>query len=315
MKARLQEKSTLNFVKHPCYNVYAHKYSRMHIPVAPKCNIKCHYCNRKYDCVNESRPGVSSEILTPIEAFDKFKEVKAKVDHLSVVGIAGPGDALANFDKVSEAIKLIKAYDPEMTFCLSTNGLNLPKYSKELLDMGINYVTITINAVNPIVGANIYEYAYDNGKKVTGKEGAQLLIERQLEGLEYLSSKGVICKVNIVMIKGINEHHIETVVKKAKHAGAELTNIMPLLPVKDTIFENVEQISKKEIDSKRNKCKTHIQQMYHCQQCRSDAIGQLENDKSHEFRGHGCLSNKKINVNHIANHLKEVSEKGGLKHA
>jgi nitrogen fixation protein NifB len=37
----------------------------MHVAVAPACNIQCNYCNRKYDCANESRPGVVSELLTP----------------------------------------------------------------------------------------------------------------------------------------------------------------------------------------------------------------------------------------------------------
>jgi len=36
--------------------------------VAPKCNILCNYCNRKYDCINESRPGVASAVLKPRRA-------------------------------------------------------------------------------------------------------------------------------------------------------------------------------------------------------------------------------------------------------
>ena len=33
--------------KHPCYSAEAHtKYARMHLPVAPACNIQCNYCNR-----------------------------------------------------------------------------------------------------------------------------------------------------------------------------------------------------------------------------------------------------------------------------
>jgi len=39
--------------------------------VAPACNIQCNYCNRKYDCANESRPGVVSEKLTPEQAAKK----------------------------------------------------------------------------------------------------------------------------------------------------------------------------------------------------------------------------------------------------
>ena len=33
---------------HPCYSEKAHHYfARMHVAVAPACNIQCHYCNRK----------------------------------------------------------------------------------------------------------------------------------------------------------------------------------------------------------------------------------------------------------------------------
>ena len=55
--------------EHPCYDEEAHRtFARMHLPVAPRCNIQCNYCNRKFDCVNESRPGVTSEVLTPEQA-------------------------------------------------------------------------------------------------------------------------------------------------------------------------------------------------------------------------------------------------------
>ena len=38
---------------HPCYSEEAHHhYARMHVAVAPACNIQCNYCNRKYDCAN-----------------------------------------------------------------------------------------------------------------------------------------------------------------------------------------------------------------------------------------------------------------------
>ena len=69
-----------------------HYFARTHAAVAPACNIQCNYCNRKYDCANESRPGVVSETLTPEEAFRKVIAVANEVPQLSVLGIAGPGD-------------------------------------------------------------------------------------------------------------------------------------------------------------------------------------------------------------------------------
>src|SRR5512141_2362980 len=63
---------------HPCYSEEAHHhFARMHVAVAAACNIQCHYCHRKYDCANESRPGVVSERLTPEEAIRKVLVVAA----------------------------------------------------------------------------------------------------------------------------------------------------------------------------------------------------------------------------------------------
>jgi Predicted Fe-S oxidoreductases len=120
----------------------------MHIPVAPKCNISCNYCSRKYDCANESRPGVTSKVLTPEQALEKFKFVKSKIKNLTVVGIAGPGDALANFDEVKKSLELIRKESPETTFCLSTNGLMLPFYANQLIELGVSHVTVTMNAID-----------------------------------------------------------------------------------------------------------------------------------------------------------------------
>ena len=46
LDASIQER----IAKHPCYSEDAHHhYARMHVAVAPACNIQCNYCNRKYD--------------------------------------------------------------------------------------------------------------------------------------------------------------------------------------------------------------------------------------------------------------------------
>ncbi|GFZ34577.1 nitrogenase cofactor biosynthesis protein NifB [Clostridium zeae] len=276
---------------HPCYNQGAHEYARMHIPVAPKCNITCNYCSRKYDCPNESRPGVTSEVLTPEEALEKFKAVKEKIGNLKVLGIAGPGDALANFEETKRSIELIKNQFPDVTICLSTNGLMLPFYANELLNLGVSHLTITINAVDPKIGGKIYKNVNFLGNSYTGEEAAEILLKNQLMGLRYLSSKGMICKVNTVMIKGINDNHIEEVVKKVKECGAFITNIMQLIPVKGSAFENLPLVSNIELNTMRKKCETHIKQMYHCKQCRADAIGTLSLDRSIEFRSlRGCSS-------------------------
>ena len=273
---------------HPCFSGGSCRNARMHIPVAPACNISCNYCNRKYDCTNESRPGVTSEVLSPEEAARKFAVVREKMENLTVVGIAGPGDALANFENTKKSIQLITQIDPEITFCLSTNGLMLPHHADEIINLGISHVTITINAIDPSIGAKIYKEVNYNGKRYTGEQAAAVLIRNQLEGLAYLAARGVVCKVNIVLIKGVNDMHVEAVVKKVKAYGAYITNIMPLIPAEGSAFQHMPLTSNKELTEIRKKCEGTMKQMYHCKQCRADAIGTLDNDCSPAFSGKAC---------------------------
>ena len=278
--AEIMEKTN----RHPCYSFGAHhQFARMHLPVAPKCNISCNYCNRKFDCVNESRPGVTSEVLTAEAALNKFNVVREKIENLSVVGIAGPGDALANWENTKKTIELIKAAAADTVFCLSTNGLMLPDYAAEIVSLGIHHVTVTMNCLDPEIGAKIYKFVNYKGQRYEGVAGAQILLEKQMAGIRYLTEHGVLVKINIVMIKDINDRHIPEVVKKVKELGVFITNIMPLIPAPGSVFENYPQTSTKELNQMRDICELDLQQMRHCKQCRADAIGLLGEDRSREF--------------------------------
>ncbi len=131
--------------EHPCFCEDAHhSFARMHLPVAPRCNIQCNYCNRKFDCCNESRPGVTSEVLTPEQALNKVRMVKEAIPQLSVIGVAGPGDPLAN-ENTFKALELIGKEMPELTLCVSTNGLALPDCADRLFGLGVRFITVTMS--------------------------------------------------------------------------------------------------------------------------------------------------------------------------
>ncbi|HMU68252.1 MAG TPA: nitrogenase cofactor biosynthesis protein NifB, partial [Cellvibrionaceae bacterium] len=201
----------------------------MHVAVAPACNIQCHYCNRKYDCSNESRPGVVSEVLTPEQAVKKTKAVAAAIPQMTVLGIAGPGDPLANPTRTFETFRMLSEQAPDIKLCVSTNGLALPDSVEELAKHNIDHVTITINCVDPEVGAKIYPWIYWNNKRIHGVKAAKILIEQQQKGLEMLVAKGILVKVNSVMIPGVNDEHLKEVSRIVKQKGAFLHNVMPLI--------------------------------------------------------------------------------------
>ena len=96
--------------EHPCYDEEAHRrFARMHLPVAPRCNIQCNYCNRKYDCSNESRPGVTSEVLTPQQACDKVAFVYSQIPELRVIQDVEV-DHLHEFDRALPVPELMAAH-------------------------------------------------------------------------------------------------------------------------------------------------------------------------------------------------------------
>ena len=215
---------------HPCYSDEAHHhYARMHVAVAPACNIQCHYCNRKYDCSNESRPGVVSELLSPEQAVKKVLAVAAKIPELTVVGIAGPGDPLANPERTLTTFRGLSERAPDIKLCVSTNGLALPDLVDELCEHNIDHVTITINCVDPEVGAKIYPWVFWKNRRIRGIKGAQILIDQQQKGLEMLVERDVLVKVNSVMIPGVNDQHLKQVSETVKAKGAFLHNVMPLI--------------------------------------------------------------------------------------
>ncbi len=280
---------TIDFNRHPCFNAKVKgQYGRVHLPVAPKCNIQCNYCNRKYDCVNESRPGVTSTILSPEQALYYMGKVLEKEPRISVAGIAGPGDPFANVDKTLETMRLIRNTYPDTILCLASNGLNLEPHVPELAEIGASHVTVTVNAVDPEVTKDIYSWVRDGKIIYRGLQGAELLLARQISAIEKLKRYGITVKINTIVIPGINDHHIMDVAGMMKKLGADLLNCMAMFPNADTVFENVPEPSKTTMVKLRNKAEKFLPQMRHCTRCRADAVGLLDDDKTDEMRG--CLS-------------------------
>ncbi|ANL55971.1 nitrogenase cofactor biosynthesis protein NifB [Rhizobium phaseoli] len=273
---------------HPCYSEEAHHYfARMHVAVAPACNIQCNYCNRKYDCANESRPGVVSEKLTPDQALRKVIAVANEVPQLSVLGVAGPGDACYDWKKTKETFERVAGEIHDIKLCISTNGLALPDHVAELVDMNVDHVTITINMVDPEIGAKIYPWIFYRNRRYTGIEAARILHERQMVGLEMLTACGIITKVNSVMIPGVNDEHLVEVNKWVKERGAFLHNVMPLIsdPAHGTYYGLTGQRGPRALELKalQDRLEGGAKLMRHCRQCRADAVGLLGDDRGQEF--------------------------------
>lgn len=262
--------------EHPCFSENAcHLFGRMHLPVAPNCNIQCNYCVRKFDCVNESRPGVTSKVLTPQEALERVREVLEKVHYIKVIAVAGPGEPLFN-EETFETFRLVKAEYPHMMRCLSTNGLLLSERIDELEELDIGTVTVTLNTVDPAIGKDIYSFVNYHGKRYRGEEGAEILLKNQLEGIREAVKRKILIKVNTVLIPTVNDMAVVEVAKKIAELGVYMQNIIPLIP--QYKFAHITPPTQQEKAAIQDKCREYVKEMTHCRHCRADAIGRLGKD-------------------------------------
>jgi nitrogen fixation protein NifB len=273
--------------EHPCYSDTAcHTFGRCHLPVAPRCNIQCNYCVRDFDCVNESRPGVTSRVVKPEEAVDLVRKVIEEFPYVKVIGIAGPGEPLAN-DETLETIRLVHEAFPHLIMCISTNGLLLPEKIEELAKYDVGNVTVTLNAVDPAIGEKIYSFVNYHGTRYTGREAAEVLLKNQLEGIRMAVERKMFVKVNTVYIPGVNDEHIVEIAKKVGEMGAFSFNLIPLIP--QYKFAGITPPTPAEKKAMQDACAPYIKQMRHCARCRSDAIGRLGKDvQSRIYSGCSC---------------------------
>jgi len=270
---------TANIQGHPCFGGDHRNNGRMHLAVAPKCNITCGYCTRRHDCANESRPGVTSRLLTPAEAIVKVREVMASPvtgSFIQVIGIAGPGDPLCN-EETFETFSLVAAEFPQLITCLSTNGLLLPDRLPLLAEIGLKSLTVTVNALKPQVGAKICSRVHYRGETLTGEDGAALLVKNQLAGIERAAKLGITVKINTVLVPGINDDEIPQISQMARELGAFVMNILPLIP--NAKFAHLAPPTPERLAALRRANERVIGQFAHCKQCRADAVGLIGDDR------------------------------------
>lgn len=258
---------------HPCYSREAHhKYFRLHLPVAPECNLGCNFCEKRIGGMtyHAYRPAVTKEILNPLQALDRVAFYSSNTDKLKVVGIAGPGEPLAN-EQTFDTLELIGKLYPDMILCLSTNGILLSQCINRLKGLGIHSISVTINSLNINTLVSLYQYVYtEEQEKLVAHESACYIGKKQLEALECLAVENIQYKVNTILIPGINDSQVEEIAKTIAYYKAKLHNIIPFIPL--GTLSNIDAPSCDELIQARNASEKYIKQFRLCKQCSSDAF-------------------------------------------
>jgi nitrogen fixation protein NifB len=254
--------------QHPCFGARNNR-GRMHLPVCPGCNIFCRFCERSINA-EENRPGVAAKVITPSEACEYVERAIKFCPKITVVGIAGPGDTLAS-DNAIKTFELIDRQFPKLLKCMSTNGLLLKEKLPDILRVGVDTLTVTVNAVDPKIEAQLNDGIVYHKEKIMGEAGAKILIGNQLAGIKAAADAGITVKVNTVLVNEINRFHIKEIARTVAECGAEIYNIIPLIPQHK--LKDFSVPSCIDIETVRCEAGKYIDVFRHCQHCRADAVG------------------------------------------
>jgi nitrogen fixation protein NifB len=140
-----------------------------------------------------------------------------------------------------------------------------------LMAAGVQTITVTVNAVSPVILETLNRWVLEGGRTVGGLQGASLLIQAQERGIRLAKENGLVIKVNTVLVPGLNDEHIGMVAEKVREWGADLMNIIPLIPANDLAHfpEPTEQDKALAV----LEAEKHLPVKRNCRRCRADACG------------------------------------------
>ncbi|MGL2591821.1 GTP 3',8-cyclase MoaA [Helicobacter pylori] len=172
------------------------------VSVTKQCNFRCQYCmpTTPLDFFDD-------EELLPLDNVLEF--LKIAIDEgVKKIRITG-GEPLLR-KGLDEFIAKLHAYNKEVALVLSTNGFLLKKIAKDLKNAGLSRVNVSLDSLKS-----------DRVLKISQKDA----LKNALEGIEESLKVGLKLKLNMVLMKGVNDDEILELLEYAKNRGIQIRYI------------------------------------------------------------------------------------------
>jgi len=174
---------------------YGRPLTSARISITHRCNLNCVYCHRE-GVTDNPRDEMSPEEIVRITSLLARRGV-------SKVKLTG-GEPLVRQD-VCDIISGIAQVDGIMEVSMTTNGVHLEKYAKELKEAGLRRVNISLDTLNKEVFNDLTRV----GNLPTVLHGVECALDAGLKPV----------KLNMVVMKGINENEIQNMLKFCSKDG------------------------------------------------------------------------------------------------
>ena len=179
----------------------------LRVSVTQRCNLNCVYCG-KSDCAKKETELSPGTIEKLVRAF-----VKCGIGKVRITG----GEPLVRNDicEITERIHSIAGVE---TLALTTNGVYLAQYAKDLKKAGLDSVNISLDSTD----GSTYRH-------LTGAD----VLKKVMEGIDAAGEAGLSpVKINAVLMKGVNDDGAGDLIDLAKNRDIDV-RFIELMPFSD----------------------------------------------------------------------------------
>ena len=176
---------------------HGRKIRKLRVSLTDKCNLRCHYC-----MPIDQKFMPEKNYLTANEYFEIVKELcELGVEEVRLTG----GEPLMRRD-FPEIINTLSSL-PLKKISLTTNAVFLDKYLTLLTDLGIKHLNISLDSLDS-----------QNFNKITFYNN----FDRVMKNIEQAANLRFMVKINMVVMKGINDHEIFNFIKLSSDFNVEV---------------------------------------------------------------------------------------------
>lgn len=190
----------------------------LRISVTDLCNLRCKYCMP----IN----GICKKTHDDMLSFDEIELIAKEFVNLGVDKIRITGGEPLVRNGILDLVEKVGKIKGLKDFAMTTNGILLKKYAKELKLRGLNRVNISIDTL-------------DESKYSHITRGGDL--RKVLDGIEEAIKVGLYpIKLNVVLIGGFNDDEIENFVNLTKEADIDV-RFIELMPIGEASDWNIDK--------------------------------------------------------------------------
>ncbi len=178
--------------------------TNLRVSLTPSCNLRCVYCHAEGEVLPEASLS-APEIARIMEVASEFEFRSVKFTG---------GEPLLRRD----LLEIVRAVPGGMESSMTTNGTLLADRAPGLADAGLSRVNVSIDSLN-----------HETYRAITGKD----CLDQVLAGIDASLDAGLTpVKLNVVVLKGINEHEIDDFIRFVKGNRNLVLQLIELMEMK-----------------------------------------------------------------------------------